>query len=95
MGFAQYMVSSMKSNSRRQERTPFDKESLYLSGNSKKEKLQFKKATKEQLLKIRNRMKQSNSIYQQKLIGYTITAIAIIIPAVYYFFFNINITYKK
>jgi len=84
MGFAQFMVSSMKSNRRRQKRTPFDKESIYLSGNSKQEKLQFKKATKEQLWKIRNRMKRSNSIYQQKLIGYTcLASIAIISTFIY------------
>lgn len=84
MGFAQFMVSSMRSNSRRQERTPFDKESIYLSKISKKEKPQFKKATKEQLLKIRSRMKRSNGTYQQKLIGYTFLASITIISTFVY-----------
>jgi len=84
MGFAQFMVSSMKSNSRRQERTPFDKESIYLSGNSKKEKPQFKKATKEQLLKIRDRMKENNTAYQQKLIGFTCLSILCISTILYF-----------
>lgn len=84
MGFAQFMVSSMKSNSRRQERTPFDKESIYLSKNSKKEKPQFKKATKEQLLKIRNRMKENNNAYQQKLIAYTCLSILCVSTILYF-----------
>jgi len=84
MGFAQFMVSSVKSNSRRQERTPFDKESIYLSGNSKKEKPQFKKATKEQLLKIRDRMKENNTAYQQKLIGFTCLSILCISTILYF-----------
>lgn len=79
MGFAQFMVSSIKTNSRRKERTHFDKESIYLSKNSKKKNPQFKKATQDQLLKIRRRMKINNSIYQQKLIGYTSLVMIIII----------------
>jgi len=80
----QAMINSLKNNNRRQLRTPFDKESIYLSKNSKKEKPQFKKATKDQLLKIRNRMKRSNSIYQQKLIGYTCLASITIISTFVY-----------
>jgi len=72
MGFAQFMVSSMKSNSRRQQRVPFDKENIYLSSNDKKKKPQFKKATQEQLLKIKERLHRSNNVYQRKLIGFTV-----------------------
>lgn len=79
MGFAQFMVSSMKSNSRRQERTHFDKESIYLSSCDKKKKPVFKTATKEQLLKIKKNLQQSNRVYKRKLIGYTIFITSLII----------------
>lgn len=75
----QAMITSLKNNNRRQLRTPFDKESIYLSSNSEKKKLHFKKATQEQILKIRRRMKRNNSIYQQKLIGYTALTIMVIV----------------
>ncbi len=88
MGFAQFMVSSMKSNSRRQQRTPFDKESIYLSNSKKNKKPQFKKATKEQLLRIRNRMKENNNAYQQKLVGYTCLSI-LCVSIILYFSNNI------
>jgi len=81
----QAMITSLKNNNRRQLRTPFDKESIYLSSNGEKKKLQFKKATQEQLLKIRSRMKRSNSIYQQKLIGYTCLVSITIISTFIYF----------
>jgi len=70
-GMSQHMINSLRNNSRRQQRTHFDKESIYLSNNGEKKKPQFKKATQEQLLKIRKRMKRNNSVYQQKLFGYT------------------------
>ena len=76
---SQHMINSLRGNSIRKDRTHFDKKSIYLSGDSKKEIPQFKKATKEQLLKIRNRMKKNNSIYQQKLIGYTALTIMVIV----------------
>ncbi|PHS06607.1 MAG: hypothetical protein COA88_10400 [Kordia sp.] len=80
----QAMITSIKNNNRRQLHTPFDKDSIYLSGNRKKNPPQFKKATQEQLLMIRRRIKISNSIYQQKLIGYTcLTSITIISTFVY------------
>ena len=78
-GMSQHMINSLRSNSIRKDRTHFDKKSIYLSSNSKQKKPQFKKATQEQLLKIRRRMKINNSIYQQKLIGYTSLVMIIII----------------
>jgi len=86
----QAMITSLKNNNRRQLRTPFDKESIYLSNNSKKKKPQFKKATKEQLLKIRDRMKKNNSIYQQKLIGYTALTIMVIMSGFVIYFNHLS-----
>jgi len=84
MGFAQFMVSSMKSNSRRKERTHFDKESIYLSSNDEIKKPVFKKASKELLLKIRNRTLKNSQVYQQKLIGYTCLSIIFISTILYF-----------
>jgi len=78
----QAMIISLKNNNRRQLRTPFDKESIYLSNNGEKKKLQFKKATQEQLLKIRKRMTRNNSIYQYKLIGYTCLIMMLVISGI-------------
>ena len=83
-GMSQHMINSLRGNSIRKDRTHFDKESIYLSSNSKKEKPQFKKATQEQLLKIRNRMKENNTAYQQKLIGYTFLSILCISTILYF-----------
>lgn len=83
MGFAQFMVSSIKSNSRRQQRTQFNKEDILNSYSKNKSKPVFKKATEEQLIKIRTRLQKNNEVYQRKLIGYTflitITVISIIV----------------
>jgi len=68
----QAMITSLKNNNRRQQRTPFDKESIYLSSNDEKKKPQFKKATQKQLLKIKERLHRSNNVYQRKLIGLTV-----------------------
>ena len=84
----QAMITSIKNNNRRQLRTPFDKDSIYLSGNRKKKLPQFKKATQEQLLKIRRRMRRNNNIYQQKLIGYTCLASITIISTFVYLIKN-------
>ena len=85
MGFAQFMVSSIKSNSRRQQRSQFDKEDILNSYSKNKTKPVFKKATQEQLIKIRKRLQKSNQVYQQKLIGYTFLSIIFISTIVYYF----------
>lgn len=86
----QAMISSLKNNNRRQLRTPFDKESIYLSNSGKKKTAQFKKASQEQLLKIKSRMTRSNSIYQQKLIGYTALTIIVIVSGFVIYFNHIN-----
>jgi len=86
MGFAQFMVSSIKSNSRRQQRIAFDKESIYLSSNVKKKKPQFKKASQEQLLKIKQKLQKHNLVYNMKLIGYTATILTIMISGVVIYF---------
>ncbi len=44
-GFAQFMISSIKSNSRRTKHTSFDKNKLLNNISKKKSKLVFKKAT--------------------------------------------------
>ena len=85
MGFAQFMVSSIKSNSRRQQRVQFDKEDILNSYTKNKTKPVFKKASQEQLLKIRKRLQKSNQVYQQKLIGYTFLSVVFIGTIIYYF----------
>ncbi|MFD0962645.1 hypothetical protein [Pseudofulvibacter geojedonensis] len=85
MGFAQFMVSSIKSNNRRQQRVQFDKEDILNSYTKNKTKPVFKKASQEQLLKIRKRLQKSNQVYQQKLIGYTFLSVVFIGTIIYYF----------
>lgn len=72
MGFAQFMVSSIKSNSRRQQRVQFDKEDILNSYTKNKTKPVFKKATPKQLNNIRTKLKNSHRIHQQKLVVYTL-----------------------
>lgn len=84
MGFAQAMVSAMKSNSRRQKRTQFDKNNIYLSGNETQIKPVFKKSNKELLLKIKNRTQKNAAIYRKKLIGYTCLVSVIIVTTFIY-----------
>ena len=42
----QAMITSIKNNNRRQLRTPFDEDSIYLSGNRKKKPLNLRKLLK-------------------------------------------------
>jgi|GEM_PF-3106995 len=80
----QAMISSLKNNNRRQLRTPFDKESIYLSSSDQIKKTVFKKASKELLLKIRNKTLKNSQIYQQKMIGYTCLSILFICTILYF-----------
>ena len=80
MGFAQHMITSIRLNSRRKEHIPFQKSNNLES--SSKRKPQFKKATKEELVKIKVRLQKNNSIYRKKLIGYTLLISILIISTI-------------
>lgn len=84
--FAQFMISSIKSNSRRTRHTSFDKNKLLnnISKKKKKSKLVFKKATQQQLFKIRNQLQKSNQVYQYKVIFFTSVFIIFISALLYY-----------
>lgn len=83
-GFAQFMISSIKSNSRRTRHTSFDKNKLLNNISKKKSKLVFKKATQQQLFKIRNQLQKSNQVYQYKVIFFTFVFIIFISVLLYY-----------
>jgi hypothetical protein len=83
--FAQFMISSIKSNSRRTRHTSFDKNKLLNNiSKKKKSKLVFKKATQQQLFKIRNQLQKSNQVYQYKVIFFTSVFIIFISALLYY-----------
>ena len=69
-GFTQFMISSIKSNSRRKKREQFNKKDIYKFG-LKKSNPKFKKATKEQLENIKKRLQRRNRVYKRKLIIYS------------------------
>ena len=83
-GFAQFMISSIKSNSRRTRHTSFYKNKLLNNISKKKSKLVFKKATQQQLFKIRNQLQKSNQVYQYKVIFFTSVFIIFISVLLYY-----------
>jgi len=85
-GMSQHMINSLRNNSIRKDRTHFDKKSIYLSSTGEKKKPQFKKATKEQLLKIKQKLQKHNLVYNMKLIGYTATILTIMISGVVIYF---------
>lgn len=85
-GFTQFMVSSIKNNSRRKKREQFDKQDIFIRFNKNRTKLQYKKATKEQLTKIRTRLQEQNKIYQRKLIAWSSVISAILFAVTLYYF---------
>ena len=83
-GFTQFMISSIKNNSRRTKHTSFDKNKLLNNISKNNSKLIFKKATQKQLFKIRNRLQKSNQVYQYKVIFFTSVFIIIISLLLYH-----------
>jgi len=71
------MITSLKNNSRRNRRKQFDKNDSYSRYNLKKSNPKFKKATKEQLQKIKNSIVQGNKIIFWKRFVFTSVILAL------------------
>lgn len=86
-GMSQHMINSLRNNSLRRNRIHFDKKSIYLKQSNYNKTLVFKKATKEQLDKIRAKLQKRNLVYRRKLIVYS-AIITISIITVFLFMIN-------
>ena len=84
---SQHMINSLRNNSLRRNRIHFDKKSIYLKHSNYNKTLVFKKATKEQLDKIRAKLQKRNLVYRRKLIVYS-AIITISIITVFLFMIN-------
>ena len=71
-GFTQMMINSIRNNNRRKQHASFNKNDIKYIKEKVVVKPQFKKATKLQLLEIKNRLQSYNKSYNTKLIVYTV-----------------------